>query len=221
MSPNALKKISFRKELLRKLVHLMELPVLIVYSVLRSTFGDKVGSLALTLMLIILLELEYIRLEYKLELPKAIDILRRHERDNLSGSIFFIAGTIIAFAAYDFPIALLALLMTVFGDLMSALVGMKFGRYHVYKKKTLEGFLAGLVTNLFIGSLFMPEYIGVFASMAIVASVVELFTGKLDDNLTVPLSAGFAGQVMVFLFQLKIADFPSPVIQNLFKFFGF
>ena len=34
--------------------------------------------------------------------------------------------------------------------------------------------------------------------MAIVASFVEVITNKLDDNLTVPLFAGFVGQMIVY-----------------------
>jgi hypothetical protein len=98
-------KKMIRKELLRKCVHLLELPVLLGYTVIASLYGPKIGILTLTVLLIILLEIEYIRLEYKLKLPLVVDILRRHEKDNIAGNIFFIASTIICFAAFDYPIA--------------------------------------------------------------------------------------------------------------------
>jgi dolichol kinase len=212
-------KRSFRKEMVRKLFHLMELPILLGYTIIRSTFGDKLASLAITAVLIILLEIEYIRLEYKLQIPKVIDVLRRHEKENVAGAIFFIAATIIAFSAYDYQIALIALLMTVFGDLASALIGIKFGKHRIYKQKTLEGFIAGLIINLGVGYLFVPEYPLLFVTMAFIASVVELLTGKLDDNLTVPLSAGFAGQLIVFIYQLKLLEFPGPIMAQILRFF--
>ena len=99
------------KEILRKLIHLLELPVLLGYTLLASFYGFKIAILALTALLIILLEIEYIRLEYKIELPEPIDVLRPSEKDNIAGSIFFIISTIICFAAFDYPIALIALLL--------------------------------------------------------------------------------------------------------------
>lgn len=207
------KKKDLRKEVLRKLIHLLELPVLIAYTLVSRLYGDKLGILLLTALLIILLELEYIRLQYKLSLPLVVDILRRKEKDNIAGNIFFVASTIICFAAYDYQIAILALLLTVFGDLMAALVGIRFGKTFLFKRKTLEGFLAGFLTNLLVGYAVMPGQWIIFAPMALCASLVELWTGKLDDNLTVPLAAGLIGQLLVFYWQLQISSFPGPVLQ--------
>jgi phytol kinase len=214
-------KKTIKREVLRKCVHLLELPVLLAYTILAALYGPKIGILALTILLIILLEIEYIRLEYKLKLPLVVDILRRHEKDNIASSIFFIASTIICFAAFDYPIALLAMLLTVFGDLMSALVGMTIGRTKIYKRKTLEGFLAGLMTNLLIGYLVMPGEWIIFVPMAAVASFVELWTGKLDDNLTVPLAASFVGQILLVMWQTNLPSFPGPILQAIVNFLPF
>lgn len=202
-----------RKEILRKFVHLLELPVLLGYTLLASFYGIKVAILAVTALLIILLEIEYIRLEYKLKLPAVIDILRRREKDNIAGSIFFVASTIICFAAFDYAIALMALLLTVFGDLAAAIIGIKFGRTKIFHKKTLEGFIAGLIINVLIGYIVMPGEWQIFLPMALTASLVELWTGKLDDNLTVPLAAGFAGQMLIFVWQTGLPTFPGPLLQ--------
>lgn len=210
-----------KRELLRKCVHLLELPVLLVYTILAALYGPKIGILALTVLLIILLEIEYIRLEYKLKLPLVVDILRRHEKDNIAGSIFFVASTIICFAAFDYPIALLAMLLTVFGDLMSALVGITIGRTRIYRRKTLEGFLAGFMTNLAVGYLVMPGEWVIFVPMALTASLVELWTGKLDDNLTVPLAASFVGQILVVMWQSGLPSFPGPLLQAIINFLPF
>lgn len=206
-------KKALRRELIRKFIHLLALPVLIIYTMLAGFYGSKVGILALTAFLIILLEIEYIRLEYKFKLPIVVDILRSREKDHVAGSIFFIASTIICFAAFVYPIAILAMLYTVFGDLMSALIGIRFGKNKIYKKKTLEGFLAGLLTNLLVGWLVMPSAWIIFAPMALTASLVELWTGKLDDNLTVPLAAGFVGQILLIFWQAKTPELFGSFIQ--------
>lgn len=214
-------KKDLRKELIRKCIHLLELPVLLAYTLIARLYGTKPAILALTALLVILLEIEYIRLEYKLRLPLVVDILRRRERDNVASNIFFVAATIICFAAFDYQVAILALLLTVFGDLAAALVGLKFGRTRIHRRKTLEGFLAGLIVNLSIGFLLMPDQIIIFGPMALTASLVELWTGKLDDNLTVPLAAGFVGQVLFYYFQIQIAAFPGPIVQMALDWFSF
>ena len=201
------------REILRKFIHLLALPILVIYSFVAGFYGTKLGILVLTMILLILLEIEYIRLEYKLKLPVVIDIMRRHEKDHVAGSIFFVASTIICFAAFDYQIALLAMLYTVFGDLMSALIGIKFGRNRIYKKKTLEGFLAGLITNLLVGSLLLPSAWPIYIPMALTASLVELWTGKLDDNLTVPVAAGFVGQILFLFWQSSMPVMSGPVLE--------
>lgn len=203
---------SLRKEILRKLIHLMELPLLVSYTVVRNYFGQQLATLLITAVFLVLLEIEYIRLEHHLMIPELTNLLRKKERRNVTGSIFFIAATIIVFAAFDYPIALTAMLLTIFGDLAAALVGIKFGRHNLYKGKTVEGTLAGFAMNCLVGYLFLPAYPAIFLMMAVVASLVELLTGKLDDNLTVPLFAGFTGQMMAYILHAPLTVFPGPVV---------
>lgn len=214
-----MQKKSLRKEILRKLVHLLEVPVLIGYTLVRHFFDEKLATLVVTGVLLVLLEIEYIRLEYKPKLPEFFDVFRYHERNNVAGTIFFTAATIIVFAAFDYPIAVTALMLTVFGDLASALVGIKFGTITLYKDKTLQGLLAGFAMNCLVGYLFLPAYPVIFLPMAAVASLVELLTGKLDDNLTVPLFSAFTGQMIVFLLHAPLTTFPGPVVESMLKFF--
>jgi dolichol kinase len=204
---------------MRKLFHLLELPVLAAYSFCRFFWSEKVAILALTGLFMLLMEIEYVRLEVKPKLPRILNILRPHEKDNVAGSIFFISATIIVFAVFDYSIALTALLLTVFGDLASAIIGIRFGRHKIFRQKTLEGFLAGLAANLAVGFLIMPDFPAVYVTMAFVASTVELLTGKLDDNLTVPLFAGFTGQIMAYLMQVNPGGFPGP-LEPILKIFS-
>lgn len=203
---------SLKKEILRKLFHLMEIPVILMYSYIHFVWGHRIGILALTALFLILLEVEHIRLEVRPKLPKILNILRPRERNNVTGTVFFISATIIAFSAFDYSIAILALLLTVFGDLASALIGIRFGKHKIIKNKTLEGCIAGFLINIVVGFLLLPEFPIVFISMAIVASLVELITNKLDDNLTVPVFSGFAGQIIVYFFAISLPKFPSAIL---------
>ncbi len=201
--------LSLKKEVLRKLFHLMEIPVVVIYSVLRYYWSERVAILVLTAGFLLLLEIESIRLEVKLKLPKNLNLLRPREHNNVSATSYFIAATIISFGAFDYTIALLALLLTVFGDLVSAIVGVKYGKHRIFRKKTLEGFFAGFMANLLVGFLILPQSPLIYMAMAFVASVVELVTNKLDDNLTVPVFAGFTGQIMAYIVGAQLAGFPG------------
>ncbi len=213
------KEKSLRKEILRKLFHLMEVPVLIGYTIIRHYFNERLATLIITVLFLLLLEIEYIRLEYHPKIPEMFDVLRHKEQNNITGTIFFIAATIIVFAAFDYPIAVTALLLTVFGDLAAALVGIKFGTIFLHKDKTLQGLLAGFTMNCVIGYLFLPDYPLIFIPMAVVASVVELLTGKLDDNLTVPLFSAFTGQIMAYLTNAPLTTFPGHAVGSILNFF--
>ncbi|MEK7523944.1 MAG: hypothetical protein AAB588_02830 [Patescibacteria group bacterium] len=125
--------------------------------------------------------------------------LRKHERDNVTGAIFLVISTIIVFAAFDYPIALLALLFTTVGDLAAAIMGMAFGTTKIFRNKSYVGTLSGLIVNIIMSYLILPDYPEIFLPMAITASMVEMLTQKLDDNLTVPLFSGFIGQLIVSL----------------------
>ena len=200
-----------KNEIIRKLFHLMEIPLLLGYSVIRYVWSEQVAIFVLTAMLLILLEVEYVRLEMKPKIPQMLALLRRKERNNVTGTVFFIIGTIIAFAVFDYGIAMLALLLTVFGDLFSALIGIKWGKHKIFRNKTAEGFAGGFAVNLLVGLLFLPQFPLIFIPMAFVASFVELITNKLDDNLTVPLFAGFTGQMIVYALGIQLMEFPEPL----------
>lgn len=208
---------SLKKEIIRKLFHLMEIPLLLGYSIVRYIWSEQVAILVLTAILLTLLEIEYVRLEVRPKIPRIINVIRRKEQNNVTGTVFFIIATIIAFAVFDYSIAVLALIMTVFGDLSSALVGIKWGKHKLFRQKTVEGTLAGLGMNLLVGALFLHTEPLVFIPMALVATFVEVITNKLDDNLTVPLFSGFIGQMIVYILGIQLLAFPRP-FEWLFNF---
>ncbi len=188
----------------------MEVPVLLGYTVIRFVWSEQVAMFVLTAMLLIMLEIEYVRLEVRPKIPQIMNLFRRREQNNVTGTVFFVVATIIAFAVFEYGVAMLALLLTVFGDLVSALVGIKWGKHKIFRNKTLEGTAAGLAMNLLVGYLVLPAFPIVFIPMAFVASFVEVLTNKLDDNLTVPMFAGFTGQMIVYIFALQLMAFPEP-----------
>lgn len=192
------KKISLMWEFIRKIMHLSGLLIIILHTALLNHFSDRIAIMVLTGILILLLELERIRLDHRPKLMKVVSgIFRPCETNHVSGAAFFIISTIITFSAFEYWIALVAMFMTVFGDMFAALFGRAFGKKRIYRHKTWVGTFSALFANLLVGIFFIPQFPAVYVPMAIVATLVELLTHKLDDNLTVPLFAGFVGQMIV------------------------
>ncbi len=190
-----MEKGKFIFELKRKLIHLLSLLFVVIYILLKRYFGHKIGLMGLVFILIVFLWLDYFRVVLGKRIPFFHIFYRDEEKEILGGNVYFIVGTIIAFAVFDFRIALAALLMTTFGDMAAALFGVSLGRRKLYKKKSWAGTIAGFVVNLIIGFILLTN-IYVIVLMAFVASLVELFFPHVDDNLAIPVFAGFVGEVL-------------------------
>ncbi|MBI5753961.1 phosphatidate cytidylyltransferase [Candidatus Peregrinibacteria bacterium] len=198
-------RISFFWECVRKAVHLSSLLIVIVYTLLLNHFSHRVAIMALTAILLVLLEIERIRLEHRSFWTSWLNnILRRKEKDNISGVVFMVSSTIICFSAFEYWIALAATFMTVFGDMFAALFGRAFGKKRIYRHKTWVGSFSGLFANLLVGIFLLPQFPVVYVPMAIVATTVEVLTHKLDDNLTVPIFAAFVGQMIVYYTDISL-----------------
>lgn len=133
-------------------------------------------------------------------------ILREHERHNLLGSTFLLIAALISIFAFPKPVAVVALGFLVVGDTVAALVGKRWGRHKILDK-SLEGSLACLAACILVGAIYrlypgspLPgaHLTGLELSWikiavgALVATLFELLPLPLDDNLRIPLSAGFA-----------------------------
>ena len=118
-------------------------------------------------------------------------MLRSHELEGkLTGASYVLIGSFISIAIFPKEIAVLALLFTAIGDTAAALYGRKFGKHKIWNK-TLEGSMAGLIACLII-TLFFPQIPNIIKfSGAFAAMFIELLPIKIDDNLRIPLFAGF------------------------------
>ena len=192
----------FFNEIGRKIIHITILIILVLYWAIKQQYNQQIALLALIALLILFFILEYLRLELNWKMSFFSTFIRSKEQHRMYGVIFFLSGAIISLAVFDFEIALAALLMTTFGDMTAALVGKKYGTTLIFRNKTLVGFLAELAVNLIVGLI-----VGFLASlniyvpilMAFTATIVETLLDELDDNLRVPICAGFIGQVIKFL----------------------
>ena len=187
----------FFHEIGRKIIHITILIVLAAYFLIESSLSKQVALLFLVAVLIIFLVLEYLRLELGWKMPFFSQFIRPKEQNRMYGVIYFLSATIISLAVFNKEIALAALLMTTFGDMVAALVGKRYGTTLIYGNKTWAGFLAELGTNLIVGFLILDS-IYVILGMALAATIVETLVDELDDNLLIPIFSGFVGQIIFF-----------------------
>lgn len=193
-------KWNFKSELKRKGVHLLSLSFLLSYVIFGNLWGERIALLLLTLLLIWFLEIEFIRLKTKFKIPLIGGLWREKEKNKLGGQVFFLIGAIISLAVFDFKIAFVAILMTTFGDMAAALIGMKYGKRWLKNipNKAWEGIIAEFAVDLAIGIIFLPYFL-ISLIMALTATFVETVFTHADDNLMVPLFAGFNGQVVLLI----------------------
>ena len=188
------------QEIGRKIIHLMILFVLVVFYAIRNTVGQQAAFMFLVALLVFFLILEYFRLELNVKLPFFHQFIRPKEEYKVYGAVFFLSSTIISLAIFSTPVALAALLMTAFGDMVAAIAGKKYGTTLLFRSKTLIGFVAGLITNLIIAaaiSLSFSINLYIPIAMAFVATIAETLIDEMDDNLMVPILSGFIGQVLL------------------------
>ena len=116
----------------------------------------------------------------------------------------FLTALFIVFLVFPPEISYLALAFLIFGDLFSKLVGIRFGRTPLYRRKTLQGTLGfytgGVMTGTILHLIF-PEIPLLFVvTGALAAAMAELLTDRINDNFTVGiLSGGFLMALKVFL----------------------
>jgi len=186
-------------ELKRKAIHLAALVIPISYYLSPDTW-TRDWKRALLASVILSLAIEVFRLNH----PRTRNVfrhffgplLRSHEGASLLGSTYLLIASLLTIHIFDKPVAVLALSFLIIGDTVAAIVGKGIGRVHLFGK-TLEGSLACLAVCYGL-TLLMPEIpfrVGVVG--ALTATLFELLPIPLDDNFRIPLSAGFAMELLL------------------------
>ena len=154
------KEMGFLNELGRKAVHLSVFVIPIAYHWVQI----DLWFIQLVLLLIIcvwFLPMEFYRL--KINPDTWINYITRHSEHEgpanyiLTTFIWLIVLLGVNFSLYAIEIAELALVATVTGDSVAALIGKGIGRKRLplTERKTIEGFIAGLLTTYSIGVIFL------------------------------------------------------------------
>lgn len=128
-------------------------------------------------------------------------IMRKEEYHNFTGIGYYFAGNMLATVFFAPTVTIIAMLALILGDFFAALVGKAAGRRKLVGNKSLEGSLGCLavcfVSGLLVFLLLLPELplarMTLFSFVgALAATLAELFSISVNDNISIPLACGTA-----------------------------
>jgi len=120
--------------------------------------------------------------------PITIKMSRPEERTSfIVRPAYFAIGIILALILYPSAIAYASICILAVGDSAAAIVGERFGHRRIVRRKTVEGFAAGLTAAFLLASFLVSPFIALLGAVG--AMIMELLDVP-DDNLTMPIVAG-------------------------------
>lgn len=194
-------QISYRQEILRKLVHLSSIWMVFVMAYVPGIRGFFFFAILAVLNLIV----EYAR--YK-KVPVITPLYEALFKNMLresngkfrpSGSPPYLASAAVTTLLFPLPFSIISFLCMMFGDTAAALIGRKFGKHKFSNGKSMEGCAAFLITDwlIVIGAYFITGTFGWIILVCgligvVLAMIAELFNEELhlDDNFSIPLIVG-------------------------------
>lgn len=125
-------------------------------------------------------------------------LMRRSEREGVSGLPFYALGVSLSLFFYSRDIAILSTMFLVFSDPLSSFFGVLYGKDKIMPNKSLQGAVAGFFTCYLI-TLFYAMNITTLGTHLLVFSIIAGVIGaaselvsafNIDDNLTIPVLSG-------------------------------
>lgn len=189
-------KLYFKKELYRKYIHISSIiiPLLIWY------YGNDIMLPFLVTLSIIMPALDYSRRFNKfteliyIKLFKFVT--RNNEYSNLTGASWIFISVSFIIIIFDENIAIISLIILSLSDSFASIVGIRYGFTKLFSK-TLEGSVIFFITTSLILITLTSITIIKIIFISITITIVELLSKKINDNLTIPLTAS----IMLSLFK--------------------
>jgi dolichol kinase len=125
-------------------------------------------------------------------------LMRRSERDGMSGLPFYALGVSLSLFFYQKDIAILSIMFPVFSDPLSSFFGVLYGKDKILPNKSLQGAVAGFFTCYLITLFYamnnstVGTHLLIFSVAAgVIGALSELVSAfNIDDNLTIPVLSG-------------------------------
>ena len=125
-------------------------------------------------------------------------LMRRSERDGVTGLPFYALGVSLSLFFYSRDIAIVSSMFLVFSDPLSSFFGVLYGKDKIMPNKSLQGAVAGFFTCYLITLFYamntttLGTHLLVFSIVAgVIGAASELASAfNIDDNLTIPVLSG-------------------------------
>ena len=181
-------------EIFRKFIHVLSaiIPLCHIY-----VFKEKIDMIIfLSLMLIFCFFIENVRNNPKTNkvFKKYLFFMMRNfeKKGSLTGATWVFVGSLLSIIIVPSPFCIIALFFLSFGDTFAAIIGIKYPYFKI-GEKTLSGSFACFIACLGVGFIFNQKLdIEILIFGAMVASVVELISFNINDNVSIPLVSGCA-----------------------------
>jgi dolichol kinase len=190
--------IDYTAEIARKAIHFCSLSIPVIYYFIERDLALAI-LVPLTLLFFTVDMLRYYHTPTADLFYRVFRfMLRKHEQDHtskrLNGATNVLIAATVCVLVFPKLIVLTAFPILIISDSVAALFGRRFGR-HRFLQKSVEGSLAFFLFALIV-IYFTPkmeysstEYL-IAAAAALVGTIVEAGSWKIDDNLSIPLSVG-------------------------------
>jgi phytol kinase len=182
----SLRKQLFMRELYRKAIHFLGVPLPFL------AYYNRSIVVVLLAVVIVVYSLSEMFRNIGFHLPFISHITKRSERITetrgiIVGPFSLTAGILVTLFLFPAPIYIPAILIVCIADSLSSLVGRKCGRWILpFYQRTLEGSAAFFVSSLVILLFFCPFPAAIVT--AALATTIELFIPNYLDNLIIPVA---------------------------------
>lgn len=141
-----------------------------------------------------------------LESPVFHPIARPREYHAVNSSTYYLTALCVVTPLFSQPAVCIAVAILGFADPAAAWFGRRWGKTKLYGQKSLVGTTAFALCGLLVASALLLTFhadlsigrrLAAAAAAALVGAVAELFSERLDDNLTVPIAASLAASLFI------------------------
>ena len=128
-----------------------------------------------------------------------------HEAHRVNSSTWYATALVLLAATGIVELTVMAIAILGLADPAAAVIGRRFGKHKLVNGRSLEGtltfFVVGFVAAFGVALLHMPPLVAALTALAASASgaIAELYSRKVDDNLSIPLASAGAAWLVLLL----------------------
>ncbi len=162
-------------------------PFAMVFIPVQQIFGPAAALGFIGTLAAVSLGIDLVRISSRYTMAK---LYRAREQRRLSSVTSFLTASLLLFLLFSPPVSYIALGYITFGDLLSKLLGLRFGRRVLKEGRTLEGslaFLMGSLTSGYVLFILFPYPLPLLFIGPAAAAAAELISVSIDDNFSVGL----------------------------------